>query len=520
MQYTFALIVEKALQYLNCTPVYLYSAPMSPVKDIAVYHHHNPFSSSCIYLIDNTKGTKPLSSCVPINNVIYLSSPTEFSPDFLSFDCCRKWILGREDTCSLLVLPPTVSRRQAESALMKAFFFYNNWSESVLQLMRSHGDWFSFIDLAHDILQNPMIIYDSSMKLLAYTRNDGSSDALWNDTVSAGAARTNSMEDSLELLKYVEKLDQYEKPFRHSGKGMTDPFYNCNIMVNGHRAGMITEMEHNCTVTQGHLDLLWNFSDLLSIQMQQEDMQKQNAGIANRQLIQDLLNGTITSENLLTTRLVAIHWQIFPVMRILRFAPSIPYISEDQWSQGLEALSALPLHGIGSLFPDKILYICTTQTVEIPSSILEAIRLICRQYHFRCGFSDPFSSLLEVNRYSRQPELALTFSSEELCFYQDVRFANLRQHLENYENPEDLVHPAVLQLKQIDETTGSDYLQTLQALFKSQYSQVAAALSLGIHRTTLFYRLQKIEELTGIRLNDAETMLHIQISLLICSNIR
>lgn len=516
MQYTFALIMEKALQELNCAPLFLHAVPMAPVKTMETCHRHSPSSSTCICLIDNTKGTRPLSSCNPAKNCVYLSSPAEFSPDSPATDLCKAWLQGHEETCSLLVLPSTVSRRQTEQAIMKAFFFYNDWSEQVLQRIRAHGDWFSLIDLAHDVLRNPMLIYDSSMKVLAYTRNDGTTDALWTDTVSEGAARTNSAEESLELLKYIEKLDRYEKPFRHTGKGMSDPFYSCNIMADGRRIGMVTETERNHPVTQGQLDFLWNFSNLLSIQMQQEDARKQNAGIAHRQLIRDLLDGVITSASLLTTRLVAIRWQTLPVIRILRFAPAIPYISEEQWSQGLDTLWTLPLHGIGCLLPGGLLFICTAETAEMPSALLESIRHICRNYHFRCGFSDPFSSLLDVSRYHRQPELALTLSSGELCFYENVRFANLLQHFHNYENPEDLMHPAVLRLKQIDRETGSAYLKTLQALFENQYSQVGAAVSLGIHRTTLFYRLQKIEELTGIHLSDAEEMLHIQMSLLIC----
>ncbi|MBP3700454.1 MAG: helix-turn-helix domain-containing protein, partial [Lachnospiraceae bacterium] len=212
----------------------------------------------------------------------------------------------------------------------------------------------------------------------------------------------------------------------------------------------------------------------------------------------------------------ASRWQPLPLCRILRFGPAIPYISDAQWSEGLDALSALPLHGIGCLFPDEILYLCTSETDEMPPTVTEAIRHICRKYHFRCGISDPFSHLLEVSRYRNQPRLALQLSSEELCFYKDVRFANLKQHFRSYATPDDLIHPAILRLQQLDGETGSEYLKTLRALFENQYSQVGAALSLGIHRTTLFYRLQRIEDLTGIRLNDADEMLHLQLSLLLC----
>ncbi|MBR2619696.1 MAG: helix-turn-helix domain-containing protein, partial [Firmicutes bacterium] len=426
---------------------------------------------------------------------------------------CQEWIKAQRQA-SLLVLPSSVSHRQVEKAAMQALMFYNGWGEQILSLIRARSDWFSFIDAAHNILQNPMLIYDTSMKVLAYTRNDGTSDALWTETTATRTAYTNSAEESLELLKYIQKMDIYDKPFSHVGKGMSDPFYSCNIMANGKRIGMVTATEHNHTVTQGHQDLLWIFASLLSIQMQQEYANQQTAGLANRQLISDLIDGSISSIGHLNTRLAAARWIPKTYVHLLQFDSSVPYINDTQWRDGLDALSLLSLHGIGCLYPDHISYICTTDTQEFPQALMEDLKHVCERFQFRCGISDPFTSLLDAGHFCKQPSFALTLSGQILCFYSNVRFSHLKKLLSSYEAPGDLIHPAILQLQKLDHETGSEYIKTLQALFENQYSQVGASLSLGIHRTTLFYRMQKIENLTGIRFADSSEMLHLQISLL------
>lgn len=513
MQYTFALIAEKVLEILNVSPVFLHFEPQDVISHIATHHRNDTLSSSCIYLIDNSKGTRPLTSYESIEHCFYIASPMDSDSEVFQRNC-EEWVL-KQNKSSLLVLPFNVTQRQVEKSVMKALTFYNNWGESILSHIRDHSNWFSFIDAAHNILQNPMLIYDTSMKVLAYTKTDGTADPLWTETIAAKTAYTNSIEDSMELLKYIQKMDSNDKPFSHVGKGMSDPFYSCNIMASGKRIGMVTATEHNHTVTQGHQDLLWIFAGLLSIQMQHEYANQQSVGLANRQLISDLLDGNISSVGHLNTRLAAARWVPKPYIHLLQFDSSIPYINDTQWRDGLDALSILSLHGIGCLYPNHISYVCTTDTQELPQALLKDLRHVCEKFQFRCGISDPFTSLLDTKHFRKQPSLSLSLSEEILCSYSTVRFSHLKKFLCSYEAPGDLIHPAIIQLHNLDHETGSEYIKTLQALFDNQYSQVGASLTLGIHRTTLFYRIQKIENLTGICFSDSSQMLHLQISLLI-----
>ena len=99
-----------------------------------------------------------------------------------------------------------------------------------------------------------------------------------------------------------------------------------------------------------------------------------------------------------------------------------------------------------------------------------------------------------------------------LVLFSEVRFNNFLKHCRDYPRPQEILHPAVFVLARRDDAGQSEYLNTLEALFACQYNQLSAARRLHIHRTTLFYRLQKIVELTGIRLEDAREMLFLQIS--------
>ena len=68
----------------------------------------------------------------------------------------------------------------------------------------------------------------------------------------------------------------------------------------------------------------------------------------------------------------------------------------------------------------------------------------------------------------------------------------------------DFCHPAVIQLINFDKQNGTDLLDTLKNYLYYTNSPNEAAKALCIHRNTLFYRINKIKDMTEISLNNAE----------------
>ena len=64
-----------------------------------------------------------------------------------------------------------------------------------------------------------------------------------------------------------------------------------------------------------------------------------------------------------------------------------------------------------------------------------------------------------------------------------------------------------------DQEHNSELVKTLEAYFTSLCSPQATAELLHLHRNSLLYRLQRIEEIAGLKLNDPETRLLLQLAL-------
>ena len=500
MKASFSVIAEKVCKLLDAEPLLLYAA-----------------SGDAVFGVCNDPASANKSSY--ICSFLYSESDHPANrAQIHAADECEVPLLREEaikSGFSLLVLPKTEDKDAVLSAAYRAFAFYEEWYNNLLQIIKDGGDWFELLEEGHRVLQNPAILYDRSMRVLAYTRNDGTEDEIWADTTSSGTARVGTASEADELWKYVSRLDQNSEPFRHSGEGMSNPFYNCNIMLSGVRCGMVTVVEYRHTLSEGDVDLLKVFSDLLSLKFWKSGTQLSSEAESG-QFVQDLLAGAIESKDRLNTRLIAVQWNHARYFHLLIFYSPLSFITDGQWRQHYEDLSRCNLNGIGCfLSRDRkaICYLLSTQRDEIIPPIRKTLEAYCSAYRLRCGISNAYEDLLDTSHYLTQAIAALRLKPDLMVSYEEVRFLRLIDQLKAADYPEDLMHPAVLKLMDIDQESGSDYIPTLSSFIENSLNQTDTAKALDIHRTTLIYRLRRIAEYTNLDLTDSDSLVHAAISL-------
>ena len=68
-------------------------------------------------------------------------------------------------------------------------------------------------------------------------------------------------------------------------------------------------------------------------------------------------------------------------------------------------------------------------------------------------------------------------------------------------------------MKKYDQENDTEYLNTLQTYIKKNRSAPAAAEALHIHKSTFFYRLEKMKSLFNIDVSNPDNMFAYEISL-------
>ena len=505
VRYTVPIAAEKVLELLGVEPLALRYGSQREIHGFSTATRERR-RQDVLWLNDNSGGARPYAAC-GARHCIHIASRAEEAAGPPPVEPER----------SLIMLPHTVQLRRLVSAMEQCFAFYNAWGDALLDIVRRGADWYELIEEGHRVLQNPMIIYNRSMRMLAHTANDGAKDTIWADAVREGAARVDSSTQSADLMRFLNQVEQHDAPFRFVGENMSDPFWCSPVRVSGHPFGMVNVVECHRPLGEADRDLLRFFSEFVAIAMQRADPGGLAPDAAPRQFMLDLLSGEITSRHRLDTRLIAVDWPVQRCFRFVSLRAGLPFLSGEQWRSNYVQLTSLGLNGLTCMLGRSEPHIGLLLTASAPerfSHPLETVGQYCAMNQLRAGVSDVYEDLLETPRFYRQAEVALELTEGEgLCAYERARYRRMLRHLRNHPYRDDLMHPAVARLAARDAEEGTEYIPTLYALIRHAFNQLETADALGIHRTTLAYRLRRIQELTDLRLSDPRQVFHVAVSL-------
>jgi hypothetical protein len=135
--------------------------------------------------------------------------------------------------------------------------------------------------------------------------------------------------------------------------------------------------------------------------------------------------------------------------------------------------------------------------------LADVLDALFEQEELKAGFSDVFSGTGAILEYYRQAEFALSLGIRRnrlgrIFYFRDVKeFLLLENCLK--ELPEGMVcAPELLALKDYDRRYNTLYYETFYCYLRNNQSPARTIRELNIHRSTLIYRLEKIQAITGL----------------------
>ena len=231
--------------------------------------------------------------------------------------------------------------------------------------------------------------------------------------------------------------------------------------------------------------------------------------------ISELLSGNIKNEKQLNEWFQDMNCEILP-----------PYILTAVTARNFDEKLALSMirRSCQSLLPnqlilihDNVLYILHYKASKKGSSLHEyqsSLTKIVKRFHAQAGISQHFSNLLLIEDYKIQTLDAIKYGQilnpdARLYLYQDyilpaILYPRIEQMPVNNYMPKSLEN-----MNAYDMENATEFLPTLKSYIFNLKNTKETASELHIHRNTLLYRINKIEELFGITLDSAEDFLYI-----------
>ncbi|SHI75914.1 PucR family transcriptional regulator [Propionispora hippei] len=372
------------------------------------------------------------------------------------------------------------------------------------------------IDKARDIFNRPLLVHDTSFKILASSYDI-------NQVVSISEDETGSRYLHEDLIRFIRENNIIRRIRKKGASDYIEKQKPLNgtlsaiIRINSIEAAQIAIHESGRPFTKTDFLLIDQFSKLLSLELQKDNQFGSEKDLIPSYILSDALEGRAIDEKAALRKLHYLKWvqeQEFSIMfitnRELKALDSkIPIV--------MQALKIfVPLNHCMIHHSNIVAFLDGSLLSQLSGKKKAEFEEFLAANNLCAGISLKFNQLLDCRKYYEQAvkatELAHQQNTSALLFEECGLFIVSELIRTHYELV-DLCHPAVLTLFDYDKKNGSDLLVSLKNYLYFTNDPGKAAKILNIHKNTLFYRINKIKDIAGISLDNAEEICRIYLSI-------
>jgi sugar diacid utilization regulator len=392
----------------------------------------------------------------------------------------------------------------------------------------SENDIDGILSIAESSLNNPIFILDTSYRIMtrsALARTE-------NSDIETHNGENYLILDIINLMKKNKCIDTIYNTDNSFFHYADQNLIFCSIRVNNVPVGYIGVLQSKREFKEEDLELTNVLSKVLSIQLQKENLFLSNSGLDEEYYLIDLLIHNIDNIEYIKSRLQYINFNLKKNLLIL----SIPFkqkYKDYRHNFGLKELIKTLKNMFGNCiftyYQEMIVFLISNDNKEvitdyIKENLLEFLKL----NNLKCGMSIVFNNLLDIKDFFYQSIYALDLSSlmkidRNIIYFEDCMeyyLFHICQHKNddlNKINLITLIHPWINNLNKFDKENNTELLLTLKTYFENNRNANDTSSKLKIHRSTFFYRFNKIQSLLGISLDDSNNLFKLELSFKISS---
>lgn len=378
------------------------------------------------------------------------------------------------------------------SCILDSFKEWENQLESALEIPDGMT---RMLDCSKDILENPLFVYAPDGRTLAIS-STYSPEIHWHwkeilDNKGLSEMRMTSLQDSINLTEVFKDLS----PTIHESK-MGYPYYiHCSVLANRYMAGHFVLFGMINPIKKGVLKWCSFLVSYLSKYMEQHyNMYSSTSRLG--QIVTSIITNNIYQESEMILLLSTLRWKADDSFQF--------FVIKENVSDEPVLLNRL-YQKLSDYFRDSIVFLYKNRLIILEnktrSNLDNDVRIhlpVFLNEGYTCGISMEFKGMEHAKPYYLQAENELRF-----CVKKRIGISDAANHGNWFltqlfkENPlsETYVHRSLLVLKEYDHINHTTYYETLKAYVYSCFQLSTTARMLGIHRNSVSYRLERIQEI-------------------------
>ena len=372
------------------------------------------------------------------------------------------------------------------------------------------------VDIGSKLLQKPMFVRDTSLKLLAHTKNVKIDDAVWNSVVKRGYHTYEDVKKMMNLRAF-EKLNASSSPvlFRSERRPTISRVWS-KITIGNMIVGHLVVLGHETEFSEDDIELVQLISNAISLEMQKDG--NFYSGLKNESFIKDLLAGEVHDPEEVRERLQYLDCKFANRLYVLTAVFSDADYSNMPKFFMKDYLSRMIPDSTALIYEKNVVVIIShNNDTPFPREVEQRLVEFLKENSMVAGLSNGFSRLTEMDRLYKQSlkatELGRHINGESsLYHYDNYLFEHMLSTCSDQQELYQFCHPSIFLLKEYDRKNNTNYLRFLYEYLENINNPRGVISTLNIHRNTLKYRLDKIKKIMNISLRDSKQLFLLYLS--------
>ena len=402
--------------------------------------------------------------------------------------------------------------------LQDIFLVFERWNQDLQRALLAERPLDAILAASISVFRNPMFIHDQNFNVLSYA-GDILKVHTWSQNPKTGRDVVNmGLRNDFQLdQEYLDGLNKREAVlFSANQRGY--PILYRNLYDENRYLGRVLVDELENVIQPGDYAVMDYLGDFLQEAIKKSSLQEMEyGGLMSREFTR-ILDGENADEQNVRRILAGMKWgqeDDYCCLKIVPDQPEAYLVSNAAIAERLHVL--LPECIIFSYRDGVVILINRSRTEKTVREIVTGLAVFLRDNLLKLGISSEYEGFFFLKNAYRQADIAVSLGrrsdSMYWYYYFDHFLLDYTTDTMLHEMPLALLSADALHdLKKYDTANHTELYQTLKVYLRLERNMLQTARTLFIHRSTLSYRIERIQNITGVDLDSPRDRLKLLFS--------
>jgi sugar diacid utilization regulator len=393
--------------------------------------------------------------------------------------------------------------------------------EELFQALRYNYGIQGIINIAYSFFNNSINVCDTSFSILANYPNLHEQE---NNIFDYKNGKYYLKLHTLQFMKNEKFFDQLSSntgAFLYQTPNTVENMIFCGIRINRPIIGYVCIRATNRPFEKYDLYLAEVLSQVIGIEMQKSDFLSQKTGLKFEYFLADLINNEVLDTDYILQRMhqLGYYTATYNWILVINYTKGKDHFTTAGY-YAEQLMNILPGSIVSTYSGNLVALLTSDGTSPLNEHQSQLLNIFLTYNKMKAGISFPYKDLAKSKAFYAQALNALTYgpydcADQNIYYYENGMLKSILNFCSSREFLEAAVHPDIRLLAYHDELNHTEFIKTLRTYLEYNRNAVQASAALHIHKSTFFYRISKIADLTGVTIENSAKLLLFEFSFMI-----